>query len=312
MKIKYARWLVLAAIFTTVTLGLILNTKLGTLSSLGWEAVSYICPLGALESLLASKSIFLRALMVLLVVVIFVVALGKVFCAWICPVAPVRSFVEGIKKKLGLRSKGEAESGGRRAGRGETVLTDSQLSSDETAEISQALTSGCNSDCSSCATKRAKFDSRHIILGGSLLSAAVFGFPVFCLICPIGLIFGTIIVVWQFIGADAVSLSLLVFPLILVIELVVLRKWCSRFCPLGALFSLLSLPNRFVKPQVNHQKCNRAAGITCSVCTEVCPELLDPHYTSSMHECSKCGLCRDQCPTGAISFALMPRKQVDT
>ena len=44
---------------------------------------------------------------------------------------------------------------------------------------------------------RAKLDSRHYVLGGALLSTAVFGFPVFCLVCPIGLTFATVLVVWR-------------------------------------------------------------------------------------------------------------------
>jgi ferredoxin-type protein NapH len=175
-------------------------------------------------------------------------------------------------------------------------------------DIAQTVSEkACDSNCSNCASKRSKLDSRHLVLGGSLLSALLFGFPVFCLLCPIGLIFGTVIIIWQFIGFEDVSLSLLIYPLILIIELVVLRKWCSKFCPLGALVSLLSLPNRFFKPTVNSQKCLQSGGGNCHVCSDVCPEKLDPHYSCSMHECSKCGICKDKCPTKAISFAILPK-----
>ncbi|MFR1638333.1 MAG: 4Fe-4S binding protein [Eggerthellaceae bacterium] len=69
----------------------------------------------------------------------------------------------------------------------------------------------------------------------ALLSTAVFGFPVFCLICPVGLTFATLIAVWRLFQFNEVALSLLVFPAMLALEVLVLRKWCSRFCPLGAL-----------------------------------------------------------------------------
>ena len=46
-------------------------------------------------------------------------------------------------------------------------------------------------DCASCgachAKRNGKFDSRHAVLGGAVLTTAVFGFPVFCLVCPVGL-----------------------------------------------------------------------------------------------------------------------------
>lgn len=79
----------------------------------------------------------------------------------------------------------------------EATAEPAPLSADE-----QAALKGCGSKagCSSCAEKRAALDSRHVILGGSLLSAAVFGFPVFCLICPIGLTFATIVLVMRLFG----------------------------------------------------------------------------------------------------------------
>ena len=349
MKIQYARWVVLAAVFAMVTIGLVLNTNLGTLSSFGWDAIAYICPLGVLESLLASKSIFLRALIVLAVVIVFVVMLGKVFCAWVCPVAPLRSLRGMILRKLGKRderredkpkSEGDlpivaesavspsvvAESAASPSvvarseatwqsplhASGEAPVQDTQLSDAELSDLSNALTSPCSTGCSSCATKRTKLDSRHIILGGSLLTAAIFGFPVFCLICPIGLIFGTVIIAWQFIGGSALSFSLILFPIMLILELVVFRKWCSRFCPMGALFSLLALPNRFLKPVVNQDKCLRAAGGDCHACASICPEHLDPHYADGMQECTKCGLCKDKCPAQAVNFALLSLRKNET
>jgi ferredoxin-type protein NapH len=305
MKIKYLRWLVLAAIFIVVTVGLVLNTNLGTLSSFGWQAIASICPLGVIESALAAKTIFPRALLVLAIVVIVVIVLGKFFCAWVCPVAPVRSLIAGISSKISRKDKSACSSKPQSALLAETKEI---TANSKDAELSEHYSSSCQT----CTSKRAKIDSRHIILGGSLLSALIFGFPVFCLICPIGLIFGTVIIVWQFIGFEDISLSLLVYPLMLIIELLVLRKWCAKFCPLGALMSLLSLPNRFLRPVVNTKKCLRSNSdnnqASCQVCTSVCNEDLDPHCSNSLHECTKCGICKDKCPTGAISFALLPKK----
>ncbi|MDR3307635.1 MAG: 4Fe-4S binding protein [Coriobacteriales bacterium] len=295
MKLRYLRWITLAATFVIITAGLVLNTSLGTLSSLGWQAIAAICPLGALESFLASKSFFLRTLIVFAAAVILTVALGKVFCAWVCPVAPVRTLLDLIARRRQTSKLADKDTG------------ESKLQTTELAAVSGAVDqsgSGCAKDCSTCASKRAKLDSRHLVLAGSLLSAAIFGFPVFCLVCPIGLIFGTIIVVWQFIGFDDVSLSLLIYPALLIVELLVLRKWCAKFCPLGALLSLLSLPNRLLRPKVDTAKCLRAKGADCHVCQDVCPEGIDPHFSDGLHECSKCALCKDECPSKAITIPL--------
>jgi ferredoxin-type protein NapH len=309
MKLRYLRWMALAVVFAVVTVGLILNTSLGTLSSFGWQAVAAICPLGAIESVLASKTIFLRALVILMAVVVLTIAFGKVFCAWVCPVAPVRSFLDMVSRWR------------RRLGSGKDVAQDASRAESTAAADGIAVTvkaisgaadgsgAACAKDCLDCATQRSRLDSRHVVLAGSLLSAAIFGFPVFCLICPIGLIFGTVIVVWQFIGFDDVSLSLLIYPAILILELLVLRKWCARFCPLGALLSLLSLPNRLLRPKVEATKCLREKGLDCHVCQEVCPEGIDPHFSDDMNECSKCAICKEECPAKAITIPLKKERR---
>ncbi|MDR1712556.1 MAG: 4Fe-4S binding protein [Coriobacteriales bacterium] len=310
MKVKHLRWLVLAAVFLVVAICLVLNTSIGTLSSLGWQAVATICPLGALESMLAAKSVFPRTLIILAGMVVFSLVLGKVFCAWLCPAQPVTRFFDRLFARLrtgGLPAKAGDEPACDSASDGDSNSVDACADEIAVQANDQRRTAKVAAPCTTCAEKRFQLDSRHLVLAGSLLSAAIFGFPVFCLICPIGLIFGTIIVVWQFIGFDDVSLSLLIYPLVLIVELVVLRKWCARFCPLGALLSLLSLPSRILRPQVDSQKCLRARGRDCQVCVEVCPEGLDPHYAQGMHDCSKCANCLSDCPSKAISIPLLKK-----
>jgi ferredoxin-type protein NapH len=289
MKLSMARRLLGVIAFVAISIGLILNTGTGTLSSFGWQAIAAICPLGAVESIIASKTIFPRALIVLGLAILFLIVFGKAFCSWLCPVSPIRSLWRFIEKRRGRKSRTE---------RG--ALPDPEVAMVAEATTSSAVKS-CTS-CSSCATKHGKWDSRHLILGGSLLSAAIFGFPVFCLVCPIGLTFGTVILLWQWFNFDNVSLSLLVYPAILIVELLVLRKWCAKLCPLGAMLSLMSLPNRFFRPKVDQSKCLREKGADCSLCHESCPEDLDPHFKEGMNECSKCGLCLERCPTRAITI----------
>ena len=155
-------------------------------------------------------------------------------------------------------------------------------------------------------------DSRNWVLGGALLSTAVFGFPVFCLICPVGLTFATLIAVWRLFQFNEVALSLLVFPAMLALEVLVLRKWCSRFCPLGALLSLASRLNRTFRPVSNEATCLRSSkGEHCHQCADVCPEGIDLHDASAsapMNECTKCRACADACPMHAISFPFLPKR----
>jgi ferredoxin-type protein NapH len=286
MRLPVLRRITIALIVALVLAGLIFHTGTGTLSSFGWKEIAAICPLGIIEVFLAEKTLIPRVLVVLLLAVVLGAVLGKVFCAWACPVPLLRRiFAFGQRRRLAQKTASVA-----------TVMAAPQS---EAAEDSPAP-ARCASDCSGCVEKRARLDSRHVVLGGALLSAAVFGFPVFCLICPVGLCFATIIAFWRWIGFDELTFSLLVFPAILAIEILVLRKWCLRFCPLGALFSLMSLPNRFLRPAVDEGICLRNRGIDCSICVEVCTEGLDPHFKDGMHECSKCGECLSRCPVHAI------------
>lgn len=155
-------------------------------------------------------------------------------------------------------------------------------------------------------------DSRMWVLGGALLSTAALGFPVFCLVCPVGLTFGTLVVVWRVFQFNEVTWSLAVFPALLVLELAVARKWCHRFCPLGALLSLISRGNRTFRPRAAAKACLHAAhGEGCRRCAEACPEGIDLHDSAAsapLNECVKCRACADACPAHAITFPFLPKK----
>lgn len=190
----------------------------------------------------------------------------------------------------------------------------------QAAYSSPASAAACSSSvCAACAGASAcvkalapvggkrdglQLDSRHAVLVGTLASAAVFGFPVFCLICPVGLTFATIIGLWNLVQFNEPSWALVIFPVILILEVTVLRKWCSKICPISALVSLLSNLNVTLRPRVKTDVCLRSRGVDCHACVDACPEQLDPH-SKRIPECSKCGKCVEACPAKAISIKLL-------
>jgi ferredoxin-type protein NapH len=284
------RRVTLAVVFVLMLSGVVFHTGSGTPSSFGWRFIASVCPLGAVESFLASGTIFPRALIALLVVIALGVLFGKFFCAWVCPIPPLRNLLKRGGRKAA--SSGEKKS----------TPSCNGMSDSSGKKIA------CADDCHSCAKMRKKFDSRHMVLGGALLSTAIFGFPVFCVVCPIGLVFATIIALWRWFGFNDLTFSLIMFPAILLIEVLVLRRWCLKFCPLGAAASLMALPNRFFRPRVDERKCLRSQGVDCAVCVEACDELLDPHNPEGMHECTKCGECISRCPAQAITMPFNPAR----
>lgn len=276
---KAVRFLIVAVLLIALFAG----WQTGTLCSVGYDAIAYICPLGALEAIFGSWAFVPRVLICLAVVVIVALVFGKAFCSWVCPVAPLSDLLRGKK----AREKDECE----RTQAAHRVLERWSDTNAAQAEKHKPF--------------RSRVDGRHVVLAGSLASAAVCGFPVFCLVCPIGLTFASAIALYRLIGFNEPAIEVLVFPALLVLELTVLRKWCHRFCPVGALLSLLSRGNRAFKPHVDASMCARHAGSSCAACAQACPEHIDPCADlgdRSLAECTRCGACVNTCPAKALSF----------
>ena len=276
---KAVRFLIVAVLLIALFAG----WQTGTLCSVGYDAIAYICPLGALEAIFGSWAFVPRVLFCLAVVVIVALVFGKAFCSWVCPVAPLSDLLRGKK----AREKDECE----RTQAAHRVLERWSDTNAAQAEKHKPF--------------RSRVDGRHVVLAGSLASAAVCGFPVFCLVCPIGLTFASAIALYRLIGFNEPAIEVLVFPALLVLELTVLRKWCHRFCPVGALLSLLSRGNRTFKPHVDASMCARHAGSSCAACAQACPEHIDPCADlgdRSLAECTRCGACVNTCPAKALSF----------
>lgn len=276
---KAVRFLIVAVLLIALFAG----WQTGTLCSVGYDAIAYICPLGALETIFGSWAFVPRVLICLAVVVIVALVFGKAFCSWVCPVAPLSDLLRGRK----AREKDECE----RTQAAHRVLERWSDTNAAQAEKHKPF--------------RSRVDGRHVVLAGSLASAAVCGFPVFCLVCPIGLTFASAIALYRLIGFNEPAIEVLVFPALLVLELTVLRKWCHRFCPVGALLSLLSRGNRTFKPHVDASMCARHAGSSCAACAQACPEHIDlcaDLGDRSLAECTRCGACVNTCPAKALSF----------
>ena len=283
MKISRIRgWVVFALVVGLTTLSLAFNTGTGTLSALGVGHAAALCPVGALESFLGARQLTLHGVFCLGVTVLVTLAVGKAFCAWACPVPWLRRFFRpGSKQDCAVADE---------------------------APPKPAIANAQHIPLPPVGGKRDgyRIDGRHVVLGGALASSLVFGFPVFCLVCPVGLSFATLIALWRLVGLNETTWDLVVFLAILLVEVVLLRKWCTRLCPISALLSLVSRANRTLRPHVG-EACVRAHGKDCRACVQACPEQLDPH-TKRIPECSKCNACAEACPAQAISLKLFGAK----
>ena len=302
LKTRRLRTAVGAVVFVGMAAGLVAGVSMGTMSGFGWDTFSMLCPLGALGTMIATKTMIPRAVVSLVLIAALVLVFGRAFCSWLCPtmlIDRIRDFFRSPKKRRELTEKKNSEI--------------KAISQQELASLKAAKDGYACGACGKCQpVHHGKVDSRHAVLGGALLSTAVFGFPVFCLICPVGLSVATFIALWRLLQFSEATLSLVVFPVILVAEIVLLRKWCHRFCPLGALLGLMARLNRTFRPTVAAESCLHCSGASCSRCADVCPEGIDLHHPEasvSLAECTKCGECRDACPAHAISFPLLARTE---
>ena len=191
---------------------------------------------------------------------------------------------------------------------------------DLTEDEKAALATGCEKDakglagCASCAKKRGDaVDARHFVLGGALVSTFIFGFPVFCLVCPIGLTFATILLLVNLFGQGDVTWSLIVVPALLIAEVVLFKKWCHKLCPLSAFMSLIAKLNRTFKPTIDDAKClETSKGTPCSRCAMVCEadiNLRHPEYGErTLADCTRCHSCVDACPASAITMPVVAKR----
>jgi ferredoxin-type protein NapH len=323
MKVAKIRSLVVFALIVVITIGYLTNFSIGTFSAVGLRELAILCPLGAFETMLASKTFTIKPLVSLVFTIILFALCGRAFCAWICPIPLVSRLPEFIKKRLLNRKPADQNAAPKQISPLDEAAADNQMETVPAATSGKAIEKlagklpkkrpATRSGCSVCHEKRGYFDSRHIVLATSLLSAFAFGFPVFCAICPLGLTIAAILLVVQLFAFGSATWTLLFAPLVLAIEVIFFRKWCQMFCPLSAITSLLSKTTITMKLRIDDKKCfETSQGRKCSACAAVCPERINPRHPeesySLMCECTKCYACVEVCPTKALKIPFLPWK----
>jgi ferredoxin-type protein NapH len=270
-------------------------------------------PFGGLQVLLTGQiepHLLFFTIVAILIFVSITILIGNVFCSWSCPVGTViDSFDSGIGKFF------------------PKIETEREKRSQQRIEKERKQNKqGNNLGCSLCPLHRMNGKWAKGILVSSLVGSAIFKFPVFCAICPIGIITrglfhfkammtitGTWMVWW---------LEMLLVPIgATILSLRERRFFCKRICPVGSFLSWIGALNPFIKPKVNEEKCVMKVCpedckdnqidmcYACRIlddykCEKVCPVDIELVNHGSLAKCTKCLECYIVCPYNAISIDL--------
>lgn len=280
-RMVLVRRVTLTAVLVAVLASLAFDCGLGTPSSFGIGQFNLLCPLGGLEAMFAAKSFIPIAAISAGVVLVFSLLFGRAWCAWGCPAPVIRRFFKRDPEPASLSD--HDREGGCAACTGIASAFDLK---DNLRGIAR--------------------DSRTWVLVAVLVCALIAGLPLFCLVCPIGLTFGSVASLWHLIVDKQMTASVLVFPIALAVELVLCRKWCMNVCPVAGLLGIFGRFAVRFRPQVNADTCLRASkGVACDVCTVACAEHIDLHaadVSTQLGMCTRCGECAKRCPTASIEF----------
>jgi len=274
-------------------------------------------PFGGLQVLLSGQVeplLLVPTIIAILLFVILTVLLGNVFCSWVCPVGTIiDSFDKFVEKYF---PKVEAKRNKRSQQRKE--------SKNEGHES--------HLGCPLCPLHKINGFLSNGILASALVGSAVFKFPVFCAVCPIGIVSRGMIHFKSMMSITRMWMVwwLELFAVPVVVTLLSLREkryWCKRLCPVGAFLGMVGALNPFIKPRVKEERCIMKGCpedckdsrldicLFCRLmddyqCEKVCPVDIDLANHGSLAKCTKCLECYIVCDYDAISIDFLGKPDI--
>lgn len=274
-------------------------------------------PFGGLQVLLSGQvgfDLFFSTLVAISIFVIFIAILGNVFCSWSCPVGSVIDSFDWIVGRVFPRFDSKRE-----------MITRRRVERERNQKKQKNKVG-----CSVCPLNWLSGKVAGGVLVSSLVGSFVFRFPVFCALCPIGIVSRGLFhfkAMMSATGAWMVYwLEMLLIPFgAVLLSLRERRFFCKRLCPVGAFLGGVGGFNPLIKPKIEDDKCvmkvcpedckdSLDGCYTCRVlddykCEKVCPVDIDLGNHGSLARCTKCMECYIVCPYEAMSIDLTGRSE---
>lgn len=255
-KIRAIRW-VSQISFLAVWLFLITGTVCTAI--LGRDfAVSE--PLGVLQLILARgtaatpfSGLGMSLLLGLAVFIGITLLLGRIFCAWSCPLGTTIDLIDKALQKLKFKPFFTRRNPGKESSLG-------------------FVRNGMN---------------KYAVLASALAGSALLRSPVWCSLCPIGTLCRGAIA-----GAElSMGVELITVPAVAAMSLGEKRYWCRYMCPVGGFLTIVGKFNLFLKPKVHHNALHRNCDACTTLCPEginICHEKSFARCTKCFDCYAKC------------------------
>jgi ferredoxin-type protein NapH len=270
-----------------------------------------LCPVGAAQLLLTGAPVQIPNIIIAMLLFLFpIILFGNFFCGWACPVGTmIDIFDKGVEKFL---PKVEAK----REKRNQKKRQKKHW------EQNSPLV------CPSCPIGKIMSKRYGVLANGvfaaSLLGSAILRFPIFCAVCPIGIVTRGMFHLRSILSITGKSLTIFIelwaIPIVAVVASIRERRyWCKKLCPVGALLNGAGALNPFIKPRVKEERCiMKGCPEDCEdyhidfcgwcrlmddyKCEKVCPVDIDLVNHGSLARCTKCLECYIVCDYNAISM----------
>jgi ferredoxin-type protein NapH len=282
---------------------------------------------GGLQTLLTGYvnfSYFLPLLGAFLLFLVPIFLLGNVFCSWVCPVGAI---VDGFDKVVATYM------------RGIDAKREKRLQRSKAKEAAKKTNAAACLPCPFTRILNKMFGgtAANGVLVFSLVGSVVFRFPVFCSVCPIGVVSRGMfhLKAWTVLASVSqkilpIILELSVIPVIAVLlSLREKRYWCRKICPVGATLNLAGSVSPLLKPKVREEGCvMKKCPTTCDDyhlgycgtcrqldakrCESVCPQGINLVEDGSLFRCTKCFECYIECEKDAVKIDVVGKSDAYT